>query len=141
MPATTFAELLDLELGRVAEESSESAVPPPSTSSLPVFRSFVRIEIPFVTKPAAYGRAALTGPIGTSTAGEVCARLALESPSIASMAFSQAELRSAFRQLAREHHPDRHPDASSVEAAQWSGSFAEVERRYRRLAAALAARH
>jgi DnaJ-class molecular chaperone len=57
------------------------------------------------------------------------------------MAFSQAELRSAFRQLAREQHPDRHPDASSAEAAQWSGSFAEVERRYRRLAAALAARH
>ena len=147
MAATTFAELLDLELGRVADEASEAAgaerEQPQAVAapSLPAFRSFVPFEIPFIAKPNAYGRGALTGPAATSTAGEACARLALESAAISTTDFSLAELRSAFRQLAREHHPDRHPDASASETAQWSGSFAEVERRYRRLVSDLASRH
>lgn len=147
MPDPTFADLLDLELGRVDEDTaaeSVAAVEPSDTAaatSLPAIRSFVPFEIPCVPRPVAYGRSAFTGPSGTSTAGEACARLALETSSIATTEFSLAELRSAFRQLAREHHPDRHPHASAAETAQWSGSFAEVQRRYRRLAAELAARH
>lgn len=147
MADATFADLLDRELDRAADEAAEPSAANPEqprpvmASSLPAFRPFVRVDMPFISTRTAYGRLMLTGPTGTMTAGEACARLALESAAISSTDFSLAELRSAFRQLAREHHPDRHPHATAAEAAQWSGSFADVERRYRRLAADLAARH
>jgi len=147
MADASFADLLDRELDRAADETpaepaaNQEPAQPVAASSVPACRPFVGFEIPFIATRTAYGRLMLTGPTGMTTPGEACARLALESAAISSTDFSLAELRSAFRQLAREHHPDRHPHASAAEAAQWSGSFAEVERRYRRLAADLAARH
>jgi DnaJ-class molecular chaperone len=50
--------------------------------------------------------------------------------------FTVRELRSAFRELARRYHPDRHPGGSRVETARLARMFAEVTESYRQLLAA-----
>jgi hypothetical protein len=47
--------------------------------------------------------------------------------------FTNTELRSAFRELARRFHPDRHPDSSESERAQLAHSFATACDAYRTL--------
>jgi hypothetical protein len=48
--------------------------------------------------------------------------------------FSAAELRSAFRVLARRYHPDRHTQSSETERATLALQFARVHDAYRLLA-------
>jgi hypothetical protein len=50
---------------------------------------------------------------------------------------SVADLRSAYRRLARDYHPDRHPSSASGEQERLSRLFGEITAHYRRLAAAL----
>jgi hypothetical protein len=45
--------------------------------------------------------------------------------------FTAAELRRAFRRLAREYHPDRHPDSTPSETARLSRLFADLSDHYR----------
>ena len=47
--------------------------------------------------------------------------------------FTAETLRSAFRLLARRHHPDRHPRSSDLERARQSAVFAQLHDAYRRL--------
>jgi DnaJ-class molecular chaperone len=47
--------------------------------------------------------------------------------------FSDAELRRAFRLLARQYHPDRHPGAPAAEHARLSRQFASILGAYREL--------
>jgi hypothetical protein len=47
--------------------------------------------------------------------------------------FTDAELKSAFRRLARRFHPDRHPGSSDGERAQLARSFAAACDAYRTL--------
>jgi hypothetical protein len=49
--------------------------------------------------------------------------------------FTAAELRRAFRRLAREYHPDRHPASSASETARLSRLFADLSDHYRCLLA------
>jgi hypothetical protein len=49
--------------------------------------------------------------------------------------FTQRELQSAFRSLARRFHPDRHPDSTDAERTTLSRQFAAVLEHYRRLCA------
>lgn len=44
-----------------------------------------------------------------------------------------AQIKKAFRRLARELHPDRHPGASEEELRDLERRFAEVNAAYRRL--------
>lgn len=46
---------------------------------------------------------------------------------------SPSDIRRAFRELAGEHHPDRHPKASAQERAQLFRRFAEISRAYHTL--------
>jgi hypothetical protein len=48
--------------------------------------------------------------------------------------FSEAELKSAYRTLARRFHPDRHPSADAVERARLAQIFGRVSEAYRELA-------
>jgi preprotein translocase subunit Sec63 len=50
--------------------------------------------------------------------------------------FSERDLRSAFRQLARRYHPDRHPGCSAGTASSLSRHFADLQAAYRLLARA-----
>jgi hypothetical protein len=50
---------------------------------------------------------------------------------------ASSDLRHAFRKLARQYHPDRHPDGSDAEKMRLSRVFAELTDHYRLLAAAL----
>lgn len=50
--------------------------------------------------------------------------------------FTIAELRAAFRALARDYHPDRFPHSSESEKAQLSRSFARAHHAYRLLKSA-----
>ncbi len=43
------------------------------------------------------------------------------------------EIKSAYRKLSLQHHPDRHPDASEAEKQALSRKFAEITSAYRRL--------
>jgi hypothetical protein len=52
-------------------------------------------------------------------------------------AMSSAEMRSAFRRLAHQCHPDRHPGSSTAEQASLSRQFAALTDHRRCLAAAL----
>jgi hypothetical protein len=47
--------------------------------------------------------------------------------------FTDAELRSAFRALARQHHPDRFPTASELEKARHARQFTRLHAAYRTL--------
>jgi hypothetical protein len=47
--------------------------------------------------------------------------------------FTGRELRSAFRMLARQFHPDRHPAISQSEQARLSLLFADLRANYERL--------
>jgi hypothetical protein len=47
--------------------------------------------------------------------------------------FTAAELRSAFRTLARRYHPDRHPDAGPDEKTRWAREFSVLCENYERL--------
>jgi len=44
--------------------------------------------------------------------------------------FTLAELRSAFRTLARQYHPDTHPQSNPAEAARLSRIFADINAHY-----------
>jgi DnaJ-domain-containing protein 1 len=43
---------------------------------------------------------------------------------------SEADIRQAFRRLAREHHPDRHPGATAQEQALLKARFAQISRAF-----------
>ncbi len=47
--------------------------------------------------------------------------------------YSEHELRRAFRQLARDYHPDSHPGCNEFERARLSRTFATVHEAYRQL--------
>jgi hypothetical protein len=47
--------------------------------------------------------------------------------------FTARELRSAFRTLARQYHPDRHPSSSNAEKARLAHVFAELNDDHHRL--------
>jgi hypothetical protein len=49
--------------------------------------------------------------------------------------FEAADLRRAFRKLAHEYHPDRHPTSTPVELAHLSRTFADLSEHYRCLSA------
>ena len=46
-------------------------------------------------------------------------------------AFTEGELRSAFRSLARRFHPDRHPGGTSADQTHHARQFARVADSYR----------
>ena len=82
-------------------------------------------------RPTGYPTPA-SGRRAEPTPGEQRAFVALESLRACPVDFTPAELRAAFRRLARRYHPDRHPHAGLVETAQFSRAFAAVEANYRR---------
>jgi len=45
--------------------------------------------------------------------------------------FTAVDLRRAFRRLAQEYHPDRHPDCTPAEQAHLSRTFADLAEHYR----------
>ena len=47
--------------------------------------------------------------------------------------FTESELRTAYRALARRYHPDRHPHCSGPEQARWAQKFALLCDSYERL--------
>jgi hypothetical protein len=47
--------------------------------------------------------------------------------------FTDRELRSAYRTLARRYHPDRHPASSETEKARFARVFADLNENHRRL--------
>jgi hypothetical protein len=49
--------------------------------------------------------------------------------------FTETELRRAFRRLARQYHPDRHPDSGAVAQARLARIFGDVSQHYRCLMA------
>jgi hypothetical protein len=130
--ALTFADLLDQELERQGAIGSASTVPPPSPWQ-PPFATAARLVCAshLMLRPTVYGTTA-SGRSVAPTPGEQRAFVALESLREAPVDFTPAELRAAFRTLARRYHPDRHPQASAVETAQFSRAFAAVEANYRR---------
>jgi hypothetical protein len=50
--------------------------------------------------------------------------------------FTNEELRSAFRRLARQYHPDTHPDSAEAEKQRLSAIFGRVRDAYEDLQAA-----
>ena len=47
--------------------------------------------------------------------------------------FTDAELRSAFRALAREYHPDRHPGSSQQQRERLAALFRRLRQAYEHL--------
>ena len=119
-----------------ANESRPAPLPPAS------FVPFTPFEIPFAyrsTTSAITSMRLSPAPAGP-TPGEARARLALEGTAPRPRDFTAAELRTAFRQLAREYHPDRHPHATGAEVLLYARTFASIAANYRRLATSLASR-
>jgi DnaJ-class molecular chaperone len=51
--------------------------------------------------------------------------------------FSESELRSAYRRLARRYHPDRHPAGDAAADIRWSRLFGEITTHHKHLTRAL----
>ena len=49
--------------------------------------------------------------------------------------FTETELRSAFRALAREYHPDRHPGSNQQQGERLAALFARLRQAYEHLQA------
>jgi DnaJ-class molecular chaperone len=52
--------------------------------------------------------------------------------------FTEAELRTAFRMLAREYHPDRHPGSSEQQKDRLTALFRRLRQAYEHLQGAAA---
>jgi len=115
----SFSDVLDEHLAGFPAEDAPSAAPraylPPTLGFFPFERRSprrVRILSPLQeTALAAFVR--LGARIGRN--------------------FTDTELRSAFRMLAREYHPDRHPQSSDQEKSRLSAAFSQLTDAYEHL--------
>jgi hypothetical protein len=136
-----FADVLDSLL----EEPRVGTVPPltyrPVFSGTPLYTLGVeRIELnrfwatqePYgATAPSARSAPPPTRAVRSLSPGE---RSALETfvrlGASLDTAFTARELRSAFRTLAQQYHPDRHPHAAPAETLRLGSAFADLAAAY-----------
>jgi hypothetical protein len=136
----SFADVLETKLGTCTDvppsrgQSNGRSMPPP-------LFLFGGARVHFAWTPYASigkGPARRARPSATLTAAEQRAFAALNDLGAdLDDAMSSADLRRAFRRLAREHHPDRHPDSSDDEKVRLSRLFAALTDHYRLLAASM----
>jgi hypothetical protein len=125
-PRVSFSDLLDERLAGLPVEDTPPAARraylPPTLGFFPFeVRTPRRIRMLSPRQERAFGQFVRLGaPIGRN--------------------FTDAELRSAFRMLARDYHPDRHPHSSDPEKSRLSVLFQELMDAYEHLqTAAMAA--
>jgi len=133
MAAATFAEVLDDELGRAIDLGSPETTWSAEMTSEVVFIDFGKNDLRgrFSGYPAPTRPRRQLGPAERHALDELIglgARLRDD--------FTVAELRSAFRSLARQHHPDRHPGQSDTDRAHAARIFDFITGHCRCLAAA-----
>jgi hypothetical protein len=136
---TTFADVLEHTLGAFQPDTPLSGTspsyrqaPPPSLLFGP--RRFHIQSTPYATRREQTRQAQPERRARTLTAGQqraldglvrLGAHLRLD--------FTTRELRTAFRRLARQHHPDGHPGSSDAEKARLARTFSDVDDYYRLL--------
>jgi hypothetical protein len=124
VPAASFAHVLDRLIDAGAGSSSMAATAGILTSPLFGMPQCVPVRA-FRDRPRApRTRRVLTPPqrFALDTLRRHGARLPDD--------FDRAELKSAFRELARGLHPDMHPHASAVERAWLAAAFGEARQAY-----------
>ena len=143
----TFAEVLEARVGSwKAEDAHPGSIPPRRTAPPHPFL-FVEPQVQFRATPYAamagdrMAPAAvpprrrcrmLTAPEQRALDGLVRLGATLEPD------FTAADLRTAFRTLARRYHPDSHPTSSTVELTRFARLFADVTEHHRRLRSVVA---
>jgi hypothetical protein len=133
---TTFADVLEHTLGVFQPDTPLSGTspsyrqaPPPSLLFGP--RRFHVQSTPYATpaEQAQPARRARTLTPGQQRALDGLARLGAHlRPD-----FTARELRTAFRRLARQYHPDGHPGSSDAEKARLARTFSDVDDHYKLL--------
>jgi hypothetical protein len=152
----TFAEVLDQEMAGFLPSGPVSArkpVPPPPYRLLPPnpllfsrplrqFRATTYDSMFSYTVGAApITRAAVTPPTPPRRPRRLTLRERRAVDELVTLGadlafdFTDRELRSAYRTLARRYHPDRHPTSNETEKAQLARVFAGLNENHRLLAA------
>jgi hypothetical protein len=152
--AADFGRILDEKLGAAGVAWASRPEPPPGSSwrpgPRPVFL-YGDLHVDLGARPAAAatlsGASAWTPVYGARPGAQPVHRRALTpaerqaiealralGADLRSDRFTDAELKSAFRSLARRFHPDRHPDSSEGERARLARAFASACDAYRTLA-------
>ncbi|MGE3959629.1 MAG: hypothetical protein AB7H96_23135 [Vicinamibacterales bacterium] len=159
MWSRTFADVLDDALGVTAGPVSYASRGATAFTQQPA-HPFLFVKMPAfagarVTYATAHqakgtgqvvadapGPAEVRRPVRTLTATEQRALDGLVAAGAALHAdFTAAELRRAYRALARRIHPDRHPHASHAQRTELSRQFADASGHYRTLLATVEPRH
>jgi hypothetical protein len=136
----SFADVLERELERGTYQSEPRAPRPAEPFRAAPLHPFL-FSTPLFTSPrAAFAWAAPTPrPRRTLTSRQERALGELvKLGANLTRDFTASELRRAFRMLARQYHPDRHPDSSDSAKARLSRLFAEAAENYRQLLDAFA---
>jgi DnaJ-like protein len=124
-----FADILDSKLRDFGGEPPFTSAASSSRPITPPLFVFTGPQVHFHSTP--YAGMGWTAPRPSRPARKLTAAERIAE------GMSLAELRSAYRRLARRYHPDRHPASTDGEKERLSGLFAEVTAHYRRIAAAL----
>jgi hypothetical protein len=142
-----FAQVLDDKLREFSEAASaatESKARPP----YPFSTKSARLSDPFLFaapyrpfRPAAFVLSERPVEARRARALKPCEHKALASlnqlGACLSSDYSAGELRRAFRLLARQYHPDRHPSSDAAEQARLAHIFSTITEHHRCLASAL----
>lgn len=143
-PGPGFSAILDEHLARAAAPWTSTTPESEATFGRPVPPAFLFTAAPYPGPPgagaaAAYrparARMAATPRQRTLTASQARALECLRSLGVPGLdaSFTETELKSAFRSLARTLHPDRHLEASEHERQYLSRCFARACDAYREL--------
>jgi hypothetical protein len=152
-----FRTILDQKLGEAAfvcaspSAAGTSSSWQPSARPVFLFGDFGRFGVPWPVRQAASARASAWTAVYAARPGARRATTRALTPAqrqalkhlqglgCASLGadFTGAEIKSAFRALARQYHPDRHPGSDPAERARLASTFAGVCDAYRTLTTAI----
>jgi len=144
----TFAEVLEARVGAWEAGDAPARTIPPRRTAPPDPLLSVEPHVRFWATPYATMAGDRVAPAAAAPPRRRCRRLtAPEQRALDGLVrlgatlgpdFTAADLRTAFRTLARRYHPDSHPTSDTAEHTRLARVFADVSEHHRRLRSVVA---